>query len=144
MRAALVLALLGALAGCGGATSSSGTTAATHDESASSTPAPTTAEVMALFERSCAGCHRHEGGDPSAVENGAYFDTEADIRRLMDSYGVGIAESGLVSLVAYIERDGELRIGTARVLMPPAGTSPPITREEARRILRWWQADGGP
>lgn len=136
-----VLAGAALLTSCGGGTAGS-STASTTAATSGGTQAPiTTSEMLAIFQRSCAGCHRHDGGDPAAVENGAYFDTEEDVRRLMYSYGVGIAESGLLSLVAYIERDGELRIGQSRVLMPPAGTSPPITREEAHQILLWWQAE---
>lgn len=135
MKNALAIATCLALASCGGA--------AVETQQASSTPAAaaaplTTREVLAIFARSCAGCHRHEGGDPAAVENGAYFDTEADIRRLMSSYGVGIAQSGLMSMLSTLERDGELRIGTARALMPPEGSAqPPISRVEARQIRDW-------
>jgi hypothetical protein len=123
--------------------------AASHDTatstststSTSGATALTTADVLAVFDRSCAGCHRHQGGDPAAVENGAYFDTEADIRRLMSSYGVGIAQSGLMTMLTYLERDGELRIGAAHELMPPEGSAqPPISRVEARQIRDWYLA----
>ncbi len=132
----LAIATCFALASCGGAP------ARVHESTTPETTATlTTAQVLTIFERSCASCHRHEGGDPAAVENHAYLDTEADIRRLMSSNGVGIAQSGLLSLLAVIERDGELRIGTARVLMPPEGSDdPPITREEARQIRDWYLA----
>jgi hypothetical protein len=134
VKHALAMATCCVIASCGGRPPE------THD----TVPTPvaatalTTPEVLAIFERSCAGCHRHEGGDPAAVEHGAYFDTEADIRRLMSSYGVGIAQSGLMSMLATLERDGELRIGTARELMPPEGSAqPPISRVEARQIRDW-------
>lgn len=143
MKADTVLVAL-LLASCGG-----GSAAGTHESTTTSTTggavALTTPEVLAIFDRSCAsGCHTHTDGDPAATEHGAYFDTQADVERLMDSYGVGIADSGLSSLLAWIERDGELRIGRARVLMPPEGSGhPPITREEARAIRAWFAAARG-
>lgn len=139
----LVLVAALAIGGGGGARETPAQTTSTTSESTSEpAAAATTDEVLAVFDRSCArGCHAHTGGDPAATENGAYFDTQADVERLMDSYGVGIADSGLTSMLAWIERDGELRIGRARVLMPPAESGrPPITRDEAHRILAWRRA----
>ena len=100
--------------------------------------APRSEWVLAVFTRSCAPCHRREGGSAAAIANGAFLETLDDITTAMSSYAVGHASSGLNSLLGWIERDGELRIEPTGALMPPADSGvPPITPEEAHRIHLW-------
>jgi hypothetical protein len=68
-----------------------------------------------------------------------YFETDEEIRRMADSYGVGDTPHGLWSIIGPREVGRDIVVGPHDdVPMPPPGSGyPPWTPEEAGRFGAW-------
>jgi mono/diheme cytochrome c family protein len=94
-----------------------------------------TRDVMPLFTRSCAVCHKREGGNPAAVAEKTYFEKKEDI---LGKVGKLIrpgkpGESRLLNIL-----NQSYPVGRRKIVMPPPGM--PVPRwspEEVDLFSRW-------
>jgi hypothetical protein len=92
-------------------------------------------DLMPVFVKSCAGCHRREGGIAAAVEGGTFIEKKEDI---LGAIGTGIipgkpGESGFLKVL-----DQTYPVGRNKVVMPPPNSKAPRwTKEELDRFSRW-------
>jgi mono/diheme cytochrome c family protein len=94
-----------------------------------------TRDVMPLFTRSCAVCHKREGGNPAAVADKTYFEKKEDI---LGKVGKLIrpgkpGESRLLNVL-----NQSYPVGRKKIVMPPPGMpAPRWSPEELDLFSRW-------
>jgi hypothetical protein len=104
-------------------------------------PQPATAavsfagDIMPVFTRSCAGCHRREGGFEAAIEGGAFFEKKEDILAKVGTFIVPgkPAESGFLKVL-----NQSIPVGRDKIVMPPPKSrASKWTKEELDLFSRW-------
>jgi mono/diheme cytochrome c family protein len=96
-------------------------------------------DLMPVFTKSCAGCHKRVGGFAEAVEGGAYIETKEDI---LKAIGTGIvpgkpAESGFLRVL-----DQTYPVGRDKVVMPPPNSKAPKWSKEELDLFSRWISEG--
>jgi len=98
-------------------------------------------DVMPLFARSCAVCHRRNGGNPAATADSAYFERTEDI---LAAVGTAIQPgnpeaSPLVKVLNQTRMVGDRQI----VMPPPNSRVPKWNGEEVALFSRWIKQGAG-
>ncbi|MHC4777574.1 MAG: hypothetical protein ACYTFG_03235 [Planctomycetota bacterium] len=92
-------------------------------------------DLMPLFERSCGVCHKREGGNEHAVENGVYYEKKGDVLSKVGKYIIAgkPEESGLLKIL-----NQTMKVGDSEIVMPPPGKDiPPWSKEELEKFTTW-------
>jgi mono/diheme cytochrome c family protein len=96
-------------------------------------------DLMPVFAKSCAGCHKREGGIAAAIEGGVFIEKKEDI---LKAIGTGIvpgkpAESGFLKVL-----DQTYPVGRDKVVMPPPNSKAPKWSKEDLDLFSRWIAEG--
>jgi mono/diheme cytochrome c family protein len=92
-------------------------------------------DLMPLFQRSCATCHKREGGNENAVQNKVYYEKKEDLLSLVGTYIIAgnPDKSGLVKVL-----DQTTKFGRRKSPMPPPkAASPKWSDAELKKIRAW-------
>ena len=92
-------------------------------------------DLMPLFERSCAVCHKRAGGNEKAIINGVFYETKEDI---LSKVGTKIIpgkpeDSGLLKELNQTEKFGRRDMP----MPPPKASSPKWSEAELERFSDW-------
>ena len=95
--------------------------------------------IMPVFTRSCAVCHKREGGNPHAVDEGTFFEQKEDVLSKIGTYILPgkPEESGLLHVL-----DQTLPVGEKKIVMPPPGTNIPKWSEDELALFSKWISQG--
>jgi mono/diheme cytochrome c family protein len=134
---ALMVGILG-IAGCTGkkpAPANAPASGSVEAGAAAATAVSLTKDVMPLFARSCGVCHRREGGNEEAVEDGTYYETIADI---LGNVGTHItagdpAASGLLKVCNQSRPVSDEKI----VMPPPESGVQKWSTDELAKLSAW-------
>jgi hypothetical protein len=98
-----------------------------------------TKDVMPLFERSCAVCHKREGGNKRAVRNSTYYDKKEDLLSVVGTYILPGKpdKSGLTKVLNQTQK-----IGKRQMTMPPSNSKAPKFSEKDLKVFSDWVAAG--
>ena len=108
-----------------------------HKKEASPEQAPVSLnqEVVPLFTRSCAVCHRRVDGDGEAVAHGVYYENAEDI---LAKVGTAILPGRPTESLLLKVLGRSYPVGTRLVTMPPPGSGVPAWSEaELARFAQW-------
>ena len=96
-------------------------------------------DLMPLFERSCASCHKREGGNEKAVKNKVYYEKKEDLLSLVGTFIVAGQpdKSGLVKVL-----DQTTKFGRRKSPMPPPKAAAPKWSEAELKKIRAWITAG--
>lgn len=95
-------------------------------------------DLMPLFQRSCAGCHQLENGNPDAVKTGFLFDSKEGV---LGSVGkIIIKEHPEQSYLLMVVTPSEDPSEQKKLMPPPQSKVPPLSKEEIEQISEWIKA----
>ena len=96
-------------------------------------------QILPIFTRSCAVCHRRADGLEEAVANGAYFETAEDI---LGKVGTAIIpQKPEESLLLRVLNQSQ-PVGSRLMTMPPPGSEVPAWSEAELALFARWILEG--
>ena len=92
-------------------------------------------DLMPLFERSCAVCHKRDGGKEKAIANKVFYEKKADI---LASVGTTIVpgkpeDSSLLKVLNQTKKFGRREMP----MPPPKASSPKWSEAELQKFKEW-------
>jgi mono/diheme cytochrome c family protein len=92
-------------------------------------------DLMPLFERSCAVCHKRDGGKDKAIQNGVFYETKDDILSKVGTFIVAgkPEESGLLKVLNQTQKFGRRKTP----MPPPKASSPKWSAAELKQFSDW-------
>lgn len=92
-------------------------------------------DLMPLFQRSCAGCHQADDGNPDAIKTGFLFKEKKNV---LDTVGkIIIKEKPEQSYLLMVVTPSEKN---KKMMPPPRSRAPALTAEEIQKITDWIKA----
>jgi len=95
-------------------------------------------DLMPLFQRSCAGCHQREDGNPNAVKTGFLFDTKEDVLETVGK--IIIKDHPEQSYLLMVVTPPEDPTQETKQMPPPQSKAQPLSKEEIKQISEWIKA----
>jgi mono/diheme cytochrome c family protein len=95
-------------------------------------------DLMPLFQRSCAGCHQRENGNPDAVKTGFLFDTKDGVLETVGK--IIIKEQPEQSYLLMVVTPPEDPNTDKKQMPPPRTKAPRLSKEEIQKIYEWIKA----
>jgi len=95
-------------------------------------------DLMPIFQRSCAGCHQRENGNPDAVKTGFLFDTKDGVLETVGK--IIIKEQPEQSYLLMVVTPPEDPNTDKKQMPPPRSKAPRLSKEEIQKISEWIKA----
>jgi hypothetical protein len=94
-------------------------------------------DLMPLFERSCAICHKRDGNE-KAIKNGVFYEKKEDVLSLVGTHIVPgkPEESNLLKVLDQTKKFGRRKMP----MPPPKAAAPKWSAEELKRFSDWIKA----
>jgi mono/diheme cytochrome c family protein len=96
-------------------------------------------DVMPIFVRSCAVCHKREGGNKGAVKNSRYYEKKEDLLSVVGTF-IMPGQPDKSSLTKVLNQSQT--IGKKKKVMPPADSKVPKWSEEDLKKFADWVTAG--
>ena len=95
-------------------------------------------DIMPLFERSCAVCHKREGGNEKATANKTFYETKEDILSMVGTFIMPgkPEESGLLKVLDQTQKFGRREMP----MPPPKAAAPKWSAAELKKFEAWVSA----
>jgi cytochrome c553 len=95
-------------------------------------------DIMPLFERSCAVCHKREGGKEKAIQNNTFYEKKEDILSVVGTFIIpGKPEdSGLLKVLNQTQKFGRKEMP----MPPPKAAAPKWSEAELKEFAGWISA----
>ena len=95
-------------------------------------------DIMPLFERSCAVCHKREGGKEKAIQNNTFYETKEDLLSVVGTFIIpGKPEdSGLIRVLNQTQKFGKREMP----MPPPKAAAPKWSTADLKKFEDWVSA----
>ena len=96
-------------------------------------------DLMPKFTRSCAACHKRDGGNAKATANQVYYENKDDILGTVGTYIIPGKpdESGLLNVL-----NQTYPVGESKIVMPPPGMPVPKWKDDELKLFALWIEQG--